>query len=187
MILFLDIETVSDDTIDRWAYLDRYAEKINFMPEFNRVFCISIWYEDSDWERKYKTLSWDEQKIISDFFDIIKNYTVCWFNIKMFDIPFIIKRAMKCWISIPSRFRVFYKKPWEIEGMLDLYDAYKHIGINSATLYLACNHLWVESSKDWIDGSMVQNYVDSWRWDEVIIFWIQNTDPLWLVHLHYNK
>lgn len=43
MIVFFDIETVRDDTLTpNENDLERYSDRINFMPEFNKIFCISV-------------------------------------------------------------------------------------------------------------------------------------------------
>ena len=50
----------------------------------------------------------------------------------------------------------------------DLYAEYKHMWFNSASLDTVCHLLWIESSKDWIDGSQVQQFHDDWRDQEII-------------------
>jgi len=46
MIIYFDIETISDgeniNEFDHDKLFERYGEKLNFMPEFNRIFTIAV-------------------------------------------------------------------------------------------------------------------------------------------------
>lgn len=168
MIVFFDIETVRDDTLTpNENDLERYSDRINFMPEFNKIFCISVWYIADD-GYQIKTFSWYETEIVNQFFDVAKAHDLSGFNIKWFDIPFVVKRAVKLGIPVPQKLKVFGKKPWEVGGIIDICEAWKHIWYNTASLDVTCRHLGIKSSKDGIDGSQVQDFVDQWKWDEVI-------------------
>lgn len=168
MLVFFDIETIRDiSELPNLKDIERYQDKLNFMPEFNKIFCISVGYIADD-GYQIKTYSWDESEIINQFFNVAKAHDLSWFNIKWFDIPFVVKRAVKLWIAIPQRLKLFGKKPWDMENIIDICEIWKHMGYNTASLDVTCRHLWVKSSKDWIDGSQVQQFVDDGRWDEVI-------------------
>lgn len=165
MKIFFDIETVSNGMDIPEQYTDRGA----FMPEFNKIICISAWYT---WEQGIilKSYTWDETGILTEFFDsICKPSNSLWgFNIKWFDIPFIVKRALHHGIKIPDTLKAFWKKPWEVSGIFDIYEAYKHIGYNGANLDTVCKHLWVETSKDWIDWSQVQKFYDDGKFEDIV-------------------
>lgn len=163
-MIFFDIETISN-----WIVVpEKYTDKWNFMPEFNKILCISLWYI-LNWDYKIKTLSWNEKEIIEEFIKIIWDHVLCGFNVKNFDIPFIIKRAMALGIKIPYSLKYYWKKPWEVSNVLDLYEVYKSIWSTSADLNTVSQHLGIESSKwGWIDGSLVQEFYDQWRTEEII-------------------
>ena len=62
-MIFFDIETVSifDKNVRKLNEdiykipKEKYEDKLNFMPEYNRIFCISVWYV-KDWEIVTKTM-----------------------------------------------------------------------------------------------------------------------------------
>lgn len=168
MIIFFDIETIPERSESTTHLEEKYADKINFMPEFNKVFTIAVGYRDADGSKAIKSIEWEEPAMISEFFCMIKSNTLCGFNIKGFDIPFLVKRALHYNIAIPESLRMFGKKPWEMTNVIDLYEVYKHSGSQSGSLDLVCNHLNIESSKDGIDGSMVAQAVEEGRGQEVI-------------------
>jgi predicted PolB exonuclease-like 3'-5' exonuclease len=140
MILFFDIETISHSLISKDKYQERYADKLNFMPEFNQAFCISVGYIAADDTYKISTLFGDEKGMIQEFVDMIKNHTLSGFNIKGFDIPFIVKRAMHHSIAVPNSIKLWGRKPWELDNILDLCEVYKHTGM-PASLDIVCQHL----------------------------------------------
>lgn len=165
--IFFDIETISDWIIlDK--YKDKYWEKINFMPEFNKILTICVWYIQ-DWYN-VKNLEWTEKEQIEEFFRIVNGKNLCWFNIKNFDIPFILKRALYYWIKIPKDLSIYWKKPWEINNIIDLKDVYWYwVFWNNWNLDLVCNFLWITSPKSWnIDWSEVQDFYDEWKIDEIV-------------------
>lgn len=168
MIVFFDIETVSDESVNREKHIDRYAERINFMWEFNKICCISLAYKNSKWDVVSTTYSGEENEIITKFFDAVENNRVCWYNVKWFDIPFIVKRAIKHGIQIPFQFKAYWKKPWEIDWIIDLQEVWKHIWMNTCSLEVLCEHLGIKSSKQWeIHGANVQEAFNNWRIKEI--------------------
>lgn len=176
MIIFFDIETISDFSIKqreqkKFSLLkEKYEDKLNFMPEYNKILCISAWYINSNNEIIIKSFSWSEENIIKDFLKAIWWNMIGWYNIKWFDLPFIIKRALKYKIEIPSSLKFFWKKPWELEHIIDLQEVYKNWVFSSfSSLDLVCNFLWITSPKNkWIDWSQVQEFYDNWKEKEII-------------------
>lgn len=191
MILFIDIEVassfsnwerllkeneVADETTQDWheryeKLREKYWEKMNFMPEYNKILTLVVWVE-VNWEIKTNILKWDEKKIIEDFFEIVwktKNCKVCWFNIMWFDIPFLVKRAIHYKIRIPDFFRIYWKPKWELINFIDLKDVYSYWVFGAFwNLDLVCEHLWIKSPKDeWIDWSMVQEFYDEWKEEDI--------------------
>lgn len=191
MMIFFDIETVidsqkvyeffSEDDKEKelefeWyklpnIWLDRIQDKyenFDFMPEFHKILTIWCGTIKEDWSKYLKSLEWDEKKMIEEFFILTNKNWICWFNIKWFDIPFIVKMALYLWIPIPNHLKLFWKKHWNMENIIDLYSEYKHMWFKSWSLDCICKFLWIPTPKNWIDWSMVQRFHDEWK-DQMII------------------
>lgn len=187
MLIFFDIETISifskverdlneklllSEEFFSWFsdLKEKYGEKLSFMPEYNKILCISCWYIQATWEIKTTSLSWDEKDIINKFFAFIEWKQISWFNIKGFDIPFIIKRALFHKIKVPAGLKFSWRKPRELEHIIDLQEIYKNWAFNSySSLDLVCKFLWITSPKDeWINWSQVQLFYDNWKETEII-------------------
>jgi predicted PolB exonuclease-like 3'-5' exonuclease len=175
MYIYFDIETVRDEAILSRYNIEKmrakYWEKLDFAPEMTKIVTITMWTRTKEWIA-VKNLEWDEKEQIQKFFEAIKWHTLVWFNIKSFDIPFIIKRALHFWISIPGELKMFGKKPWEMENIIDLLDVYKYWVFWAIwNLDLICNFLWITSPKDDnIDWWQVQRYFDEWKIDEILAY-----------------
>lgn len=181
MIIYLDIETVSSEWY-KDKHIDKYWERINFMPELNKIITICLWTETKDWI-VVKNLEWGEYEQIQKFFEAIKWNKICWFNIKKFDIPFIIKRALHYKITIPNDLKIFWKKPWEIDNIIDLQEIYSYwIFWSIWNMDLISDFLGLDNPKSWIDWSMVQKFYDEWKISEIIDYC--KRDVLTNIQLH---
>jgi predicted PolB exonuclease-like 3'-5' exonuclease len=106
---------------------------------------------------------------------LVPGNTLIWFNIKGFDLPFIIKRGLKYGIPVPPALQTFGKKPREFENMIDLYDVYRLMGRSSAGLGAVCTFLGLQSPKDeGIDWSQVQAYYDAGKSQDIIDYCIRD-------------
>ena len=172
MIIYFDIETISDgeniNEFDHDKLFERYGEKLNFMPEFNRIFTIAVWTVTKE-GNIIKNLQGGEKEQIEAFFKAIEGNVIAGFNIKGFDLPFIIKRALKHQLDIPDCIKFFWKKPREMDNIVDLQEVYKQGQFGAFwKLDLICNYLWFNSPKDDnIDGSQVQAFYDAGKLEEV--------------------
>lgn len=191
MNLYFDIETIpleNTKKIYNKEILEHYKDYINFKEEFNMIYCISVWVNTKEKWFYTKTFSseWNlekEKEVIESFFNIIytqekkktkkqKQINFIWYNIKWFDIPFILKRALFHWIRIPNKLKFYKQKPREIDYIIDLLEIYKTIwfwnkSINLETLTL---FLWLTNPKDNESGikwSEVAKFVKEWKWKEV--------------------
>lgn len=179
-ILFFDIETVLDDhihddfTID--ALREKHWENFDFMPEFHKILTICIGKIDLDGSIVTRSIDGTEIEIIWQFLDMIRSNVLCWFNIKWFDIPFIVKRALHHGFVIPGSLKLFGKKPWDMENMLDLYEVYKHTGYKSGSLDTICKFLSIPTPKQWIDGSQVQKFHDEWKDAEIVTYCMNDVE-----------
>ena len=172
MIIFFDIETASiydKDNRNMWDLKDKYWDKLNFMPEFNKIITICVWYK-VNWNLLIKNLEWTEKEQITQFFELAESNDLCWFNIKKFDLPFIIKRAIHLKKQIPYSLRIEWKKPREINNIIDLQEVYSYwVYWSIWNLDLICNFLWIKSPKDeWIKWSDVQEFYDNWKIEDII-------------------
>ncbi|MDQ6812245.1 MAG: ribonuclease H-like domain-containing protein, partial [Bacteroidota bacterium] len=78
-------------------------------------------------------------------------------NIREFDIPYICRRMVINKIALPSCLNIYGAKPWEI-AMTDTMQWWKFGDYkNYTSLHLLASVLGVPTSKDDIDGSMVQH------------------------------
>ena len=51
-----------------------------------------------------------------------------------------------------------------------MYEVYKHMGRDSCSLWMLCDFLYIDTPKDWIDGSKVQEIYDG-GWLPQIVFY----------------
>lgn len=198
MIIFFDIETISEFSLksrnlggstlielnenieiyntykDYQSLQEKYGEGLNFMPEYNKILTIVVGVKTNE-GIQIKNLDGSEQDQIKKFFEIVeKDYNktapiLCGHNIKNFDLPFIIKRALKYGIKIPQRLKAHGKKPREMENILDLFEVYKYLSFSGkGSLDLICNFLDIPTPKQGIDGSQVQKYFDDWKESEIL-------------------
>lgn len=181
MNIYFDLECVSDLRKD-WDF-EKYWEKINFMPEKNKILTICVWTETSSWII-VKNLEWDERTQIEWFFKAIRKNTMLWWNIKGFDIPFIVKRALYYNLIIPDDLKIFWKAPREIKNVIDLKDIYAYwVFWQPCSLDLACNFIWITSPKSWwINWADVQKFFDNW--DELDIIEYCKRDVLATIQIH---
>jgi len=171
MIIFFDIETIKDDSLKNFDKMqEKFWDKINFMPEFNKILCISVWRIEK-WNAigsVVKSLEWGEREQLIEFAKICKWNTLCGHNILWFDIPFIIKRMAKHKITIPNELKVFWKKPWEINHIDTLKVWQCWVFWTFWSMDLICIYLWLMNPKEqWIDWSQVQEFHDEWKDDEI--------------------
>jgi len=184
-ILFLDIETVPEaenfDEIsiekqELFALKTQYQRKEEITPEdfyeragiwaeFGKIVCISVGYftNFNAANRKFRVTSFygDEVKILTDFKNLLTDHfnkpqhLLCAHNGKEFDFPYIARRMIINFISLPEKLNLFGKKPWEIAHLdtmeLWKFGDYKHF----TSLKLLTSILGIPSPKDDIDGSQV--------------------------------
>lgn len=193
MIIFFDIETILDESLSRKVLethkqdmLEEWKEGFDFMPEYHEILTIATWVKTNE-GIVTKNLEWNEAEQIQKFFEISEKNILCGFNIKGFDIPFIIKRALRLGIPIPNSLKLFWKKPWDMENMIDLYEVYKHTGYKSWSLDLVCKHIWIPTPKQLIDWSEVQKYHDDSRDPEILEYCKRDVEATILVYEKFKS
>lgn len=191
MILFFDIETICDENHeqDETKLMEKYwEERINFLPEITKIFTICCWLTKDDWEIFLKNIEWTEKEQIEKFFDLTLKYTLCWFNILNFDLPFIIKRALHYGIKIPHNLKMYWKKPWEMDNIIDLQDVYRYNVWGAIwNLDLICKHLNIETPKDTMCWSEVQEYFNKWKTEEIKRYCEQDVLATMQVYDKFNE
>lgn len=164
--LFFDkIPKTMPENDDNEAYLC----KAGIYAEFGKVICISTGYLLKDGEGKVclkikSIYGHDEVQLLHQFIAITdkfflrnKNFVFAGHNIREFDIPFICRRLLINRIALPSYLNIYGAKPWEI-CLADTLQWWKFGDYkNYISLHLLASVLDVPTSKDDINGSMVQH------------------------------
>lgn len=128
-------------------------------PEFGKIIVISIGQIKFDETGEFSTSKIksfygnDEAEILKEFmgtaqsiFNASPGIQFIGHNIKNFDFPYLIKRAIIHGVSIPTQFHLQKKKPWE-NCLLDTYEIWKFAGWSSTSLDLICDCLNIPSPK----------------------------------------
>ncbi|MGK7389195.1 MAG: ribonuclease H-like domain-containing protein [Candidatus Cyclobacteriaceae bacterium M2_1C_046] len=145
---------------------DIFTEKGGIYAEFGKIVVIGLGFikiEDGEPTLRIKALkNHDEKALLTEFIDIINKFPpndlcFCAHNGKEFDYPFLSRRMLVNGLQLPDALRLSGKKPWEIKHLdtLDLwkFGDYKHY----TSLELLAALFNIPSSKDDIDGSMVDS------------------------------
>lgn len=146
-----------------------YIQKAGILAEFGKVICIStgFFYQDKSGQPCLKIKSiygHDEVEILKQFVELIDKFCkhkprfqFAGHNIREFDIPFICRRMVIHQIPLPPCLNIYGAKPWEV-CMTDTMQWWKFGDYkNYISLHLLASVLGIPTSKDDIDGSMVQH------------------------------
>jgi len=147
---------------------EMYLKKAGILAEFGKVVCISagFFYKDKA-DRiclKIKSISGHDEKVLLDEFiemadSFLKHrqrFQFAGHNIREFDVPFLCRRMVINQIPLPSYLHIYGAKPWEV-SMTDTLQWWKFGDHkNYVSLHLLASILGIPTSKDDIDGSMVQ-------------------------------
>lgn len=148
---------------------DSYRQKAGIMAEFGKIICISIgcFHEDKNGGQLFiiKSIYGDDEKTLLQSFlkasdKFCEKKSGFWFaghNIREFDVPYICRRLLINGLKLPQYLCLNDKKPWEVEMFDTLhwwrFGDYK----NYISLDLLAGVMDVPTSKNDIDGSMVQD------------------------------
>lgn len=143
-----------------------YYHKGALHAEYNRVLCVSFGRVDIDElgnisHTVHTCSGHDEKKVLKEVLDVFIKFNASKFkfvghNIKNFDIPVILKRALIKGVTIPSFLHLHDLKPWETP-FLDTSDIWKFGSWNggNVSLDLLSASLSIPTPKDEMNGSMV--------------------------------
>jgi hypothetical protein len=179
--LFFDkISKTMPEMVDEEA---AYKQRAGIMAEFGKVICIStgFFYEDKEKGlclRMKSICCKDEVELLTEFLTLVdkfykhkKKFQFAGHNIREFDIPFLCRRMVIHHLSLPPYLQLYGAKPWDI-NMVDTLQWWKFGDYkNYTSLHLLANVLGVPSSKDDIDGSMVQDvYYKEKNLDRIVTY-----------------
>lgn len=158
---------------------DMWPRMAGLYPEWGKIVCISmgqLQFDETGHPNDFKAVSYygnDEKQLLQDFLQTAAKITqkypdMKWVghNIKGFDMPYIIKRALINGIPVPKAFHLQKQKPWE-NCLLDTMDIWKFGGWNSAKLGLISELLGIPSPKDAMSGPEVNEYYWAGRLEEI--------------------
>lgn len=145
---------------------DIFREKGGIYAEFGKIVAIGLGFitiENDQPALRIKVLKdHDEKALLQSLITIMDKFPpaefqFCAHNGKEFDIPFLSRRMLVNELPLPEPLNISGKKPWEIKHIdtLDLwkFGDYKHY----TSLELLAALFNIPSSKDDIDGSMVDS------------------------------
>jgi predicted PolB exonuclease-like 3'-5' exonuclease len=148
---------------------EAYEQKAGILAEFGKVICISVGFVYSDKAGRkclrIKSISGhDESLLLKEFIEASEKFfrqknrlQFAGHNIREFDIPFLCRRMIINQIPLPAYMHIHGAKPWEI-SMTDTLQWWKFGDYkNYISLHLLASILGIPTSKDDIDGSMVQH------------------------------
>lgn len=152
-----------------------YDTKAPLFAEFNKIVCISMGVINMSNPEQYKLsiksfINFDDEKaLLLDFINAksIKDFkssrpedrfNFCAHNGKIFDFPVIAKRLIYNGIDLPYVFDYTDFKPWDLDFLIDTKDVWKYnVFDGNVSLDLLADSFGIESSKAFVDGSMVKN------------------------------
>ena len=144
-------------------YAKGYETQVALFPEFGRIVCLSygIW---KNGKMTINTISNDDEevtmKLIAGLFQkaAANGLSPTGWNIKNFDIPWVIRKIMNAGLPVPSCISTYDKKPWET-SIVDLKEIWKSFSSLDVTFEEALYSMGIPTPKDDIDGSQVhENY-----------------------------
>jgi uncharacterized protein YprB with RNaseH-like and TPR domain len=143
-----------------------FFDKAAIYAEFGKVIVIGLgfFHTDKNGELAFRSKSiqgHDEKTVLEEFKALLdkkyntQTHRLCAHNGKEFDYPYLCRRMLVNKIELPKILRLSDKKPWEVQHY-DTLDMWKFGDKKAYTsLELLAATLDVPTSKDGIDGSMV--------------------------------
>ena len=154
-------------------YKEELSEKVSYgmlfqkyaalFPEFGKIVCISLGYFINATDFVVQAFSGADEKILlkrvsDELTKLSATYKIIggW-NIKQFDIPYMVRRATIVDMNLDVRFDYFSKKPWEMTDFLDIMEVWKAGAtyLGSASLESVSAAFGFNSPKESMEGSRV--------------------------------
>lgn len=141
-----------------------YFKKAGIYAEFGKVICIAVGFfnhTDDRMQLRVKAIYGDDEKsLLEEFKSLLSKFgrnpiKLVAHNGKEFDFPYLCRRMLVHGIELPEVLNISGKKPWEINHV-DTMELWKFGDRkNYSSLELLAAIFDIETSKDDIDGSMV--------------------------------
>ena len=157
---------------------ETYEQESPLYTEFSKIVCISIGqvtFDDYD-TPGFKVKSFygdDESEIVDGFFKAISalfrkapNMKIVGHNIKGFDMPCLLRKAVVYDLNIPRELHLHVIKPWE-SCLIDTSEIWKFGSWTGAPLGLLCTTLGIPTPKDAMEGSQVSEAYWNGRLEEI--------------------
>jgi len=145
-----------------------FAKRAGIYAEFGKIVCISAGFLTLDTDNhsalRVKAFADDDESVVLQSFKTLieqkfdqQTLRLVAHNGKEFDFPYICRRMLINGISIPEALQISGKKPWEIHH-IDTMELWKFGDFKNYTSLDTLAALFnIDSSKDDIDGSMVND------------------------------
>lgn len=145
---------------------DSFIKKAAIFAEFGKIIVIGLgfFYTDKQGELAFRSKSiqgHDEAEVLNEFKKVVESkfstftHRLCAHNGKEFDFPYLCRRMLINNIALPNILQINDKKPWEVPHY-DTMEMWKFGDKKAYTsLELLATVLQIQTSKDGIDGSMV--------------------------------
>jgi len=136
-----------------------YLDNAGIISTYGKIVCISFGFIDKGQQRISSFYGDDEKDIVNKFNELLKkiekkNFSICGFRIKSFDIPWLLHKLYKYGIEPASIIITHDKKPWEMR-VTDISDDWRGKFAWAYSFDEVCYQLGVESPKDNMNGSEV--------------------------------
>jgi len=139
------------------------------------------------------TLESSEEDLVKGFFYHLRKKTPRFisFNGRTFDMPVLKYRAMKYGISAPWLYKMGdkwnnYTQRYSLDWHCDLLDAFSDFGASTRVKMNEICSILDLPGKDNIDGSMVMDYFDQGRLEEIRNYCESDVINTYLLYLHYQ-
>jgi hypothetical protein len=141
---------------------DVYIDKAPLLPEFGRIVCMYFGMFTDDKKHLMTLIEEDEEALMRRILKIFIKASqskrfLCGFNIKAFDIPWIVKKMYKYDIDLPHCLNFATLKPWEI-NVHDISDIWKGLGKTTASLDEVAYDLGLLNQKKIMNGKEVYDF-----------------------------
>jgi uncharacterized protein YprB with RNaseH-like and TPR domain len=141
---------------------DVYIDKAPLLPEFGRIICMSFGMFTDDKKHIMTLVEEDEEALMRRILKIFTKASqskrfLCGFNVKAFDVPWIIKKMYKYDIDLPHALNFSTLKPWEI-NIIDISEIWKGIGKTTSSLNEISYELGLSNQNKIMNGAEVYNF-----------------------------
>lgn len=151
-----------------------YTRNVSLFPEFGRIACVSYGLWKNGEMQINSVADADEKTLLKKVANLFhragaSGLIPTGWNIKNFDIAWIVKRLLINGIQVPLLLSSYEKKPWEMTAF-DLKDYWKSGSSLDTTFEEACFAMGIPSPKDDINGSQVHEEFWSGGIDRIVTY-----------------